>query len=466
MVFRARQLGKRSKGRLVHDRRPRVRPRLEALERRDVPSAFFFSTGNPDGLMASASRPTSGANIEIETGDDFILNTGTQIQSATFVGMLPTGAPLSSISDVRVEIYRVFPKDSNTARTITVPTRTNSPSDVEFDDRDQANGNLTFTASILNASFSAANSVLNGIHPSPNQTTGGEGMVSGEEAQFSVTFTKPFDLPADHYFFVPQVQLSSGNFFWLSAPKPIVAPGTPFSPDLQAWVRNENLQPDWLRIGTDIVGGSPAPTFNMTFSLSGQTIPPPAVSVAFGPFGEVVELVDSAGNLTQFDESGPHFLGGGVRSASVAFFAGTEVLLITSQSGVLTQFDAFGVHTVRNSGVLSASVAFGPAGEVMELVTDNGFLFQLDAAGILLVGGGVQSAAVAIGPFGYELAVVSQNNQAILFDAAGAHFLGGNVGSLAVTFDASGLPVADVIFTNKLLFQFDSAGSHFLGPVP
>jgi hypothetical protein len=39
---------------------------------------------------------------------------------------------------------------------------------------------------------------------------------------------------------------------------------------LQAWIRNASLAPDWLRIGTDIIGGS---TFNMTFSLAGNTIP-------------------------------------------------------------------------------------------------------------------------------------------------------------------------------------------------
>ena len=33
------------------------------------------------------------------------------------------------------------------------------------------------------------------------------------------------------------------------------------------------MKPDWLRIGNDIIGGSPAPTFNMTFSLAGETVP-------------------------------------------------------------------------------------------------------------------------------------------------------------------------------------------------
>ena len=89
--------------------------------------------------------------------------------------------------------------------------------------------------------------------------------MAGQEVQFNVIFQTPFSLPADHYFFVPQVQVSTGDFFWLSAPKPIIPPGTPFPPgftDLQTWIRNEDLQPDWLRVGMDIVGGNPAPTFN------------------------------------------------------------------------------------------------------------------------------------------------------------------------------------------------------------
>src|SRR5262249_19793047 len=55
---------------------------------------------------------------------------------------------------------------------------------------------------------------------------------------------------------------------WLSAPgnNPPV-----FTGDLQAWIRNANLDPNWLRIGTDIIGGAPPPTFNMAFSLTGTT---------------------------------------------------------------------------------------------------------------------------------------------------------------------------------------------------
>ena len=256
---------------------------------------FFFSTGNPDGRIGTATRPESAGKFEIESADDFVL-TGpghTSLTSATFTGLLTGGA---TVGEIRVEIYRVFPNDSDVGRTSgpptfstsQVPTRVNSPSDVEVDDRDSADGNLTFATQGL-GTFTAANSVQpGGIHPTPGQTTGGNGAITGQEVQFTVTFTTPFDLPADHYFFVPQVEVvePGGNFFWLSAPRPIVPPGTPFPPgftDLQSWTRDQFLDPDWLRVGADIVGPTPAtgPTFNAAFSLTG-TVPEPGTLLLIG----------------------------------------------------------------------------------------------------------------------------------------------------------------------------------------
>ena len=103
--------------------------------------------------------------------------------------------------------------------------------------------------------------------------TRGEGPATGDVVQITITFTSPILLPAGHYFFRPEVLVTGGNFLSLSAPKPIVPPGTPFLGDLQAWIRNSDLAPDWLRIGTDIIDGTPARTFNMAFSLAGETIP-------------------------------------------------------------------------------------------------------------------------------------------------------------------------------------------------
>ena len=239
-------------------------------------SPYFFSTGNVDGRMATASRPSTGGQLEIESADDFFTTSATQITSATFTGLL-TGA-LPTIGNVVVEIYRVFPKDSTSPPSGNVPTRTNSPSDNAFDSRASVGAGLTFGTSTLSASFTASNSVLNGINKFPNQTTGGEGPVTGEEVQFNISFSTPLDLPTDHYFFVPQVQVTGGEFYWLSSVRPIVSPGTAFAPginDLQEWIRNGNLDPDWLRVGTDIVGGRTPPTFNDAFSLTGTQVPEP-----------------------------------------------------------------------------------------------------------------------------------------------------------------------------------------------
>ncbi len=247
-----------------------------------------FSTGAPDGLIGTGSRPSGPGLIEIESADDFILNQDSILNNATFTGLLTGGAQLTDIEDVVVEIYRVFPKDSTDPPSGNVPTRTNSPSDVAFDVRDATGGTLSYSTSVINNSFTVANTVVNGINKIPNQTTGGEGPATGIEVLFDVTFNTPFSLPADHYFFVPQVGLSSGTFLWLSAPRPT---NPPFVGDLQSWVRNGDLDPDWLRIGTDIVGGSPAPTFNASFSISGSAVPEPSSLVLLGTGFGALSLV-------------------------------------------------------------------------------------------------------------------------------------------------------------------------------
>src|SRR5438128_6238049 len=75
---------------------------------RAMAQSFTFSTGNPDGKIATASRPESAGKNEIETADDFIVTQHTSIDGGSFTGLLPVGDPLSDIGQVRVEIYRVF----------------------------------------------------------------------------------------------------------------------------------------------------------------------------------------------------------------------------------------------------------------------------------------------------------------------------------------------------------------------
>jgi hypothetical protein len=239
---------------------------------------FFFSTGDVNDRIGMASRPDVGGKTEIEAADDFVTTALTTITAATFTGLVTSTTGLPTIGEVVVEIYRVFPLDSDSTRTPNVPTRTNSPSDVALDSRSSSVGaEMSFTTATEALTFTAANSVLNGIHAAPNQLTMGEGAVTGREVQFGVTFTTPLVLPAGHYFFIPQVQVTDGEFYWLSGTRPLVAPGTPFAPDLQTWMRNAALDPDWLRVGTDIVG---AGTFNGAFTLTGTVaaVPEPGTS--------------------------------------------------------------------------------------------------------------------------------------------------------------------------------------------
>jgi len=216
--------------------------------------------------------PAVHAVIQTETADDFVLTQATTINSATFIGLLPSGAPLSSVARVEIELYHVFPVDSANPPSGNVLTRANSPSDVEIGSatRDSSGGSLSFTNLSLEPPASVSPTRWwNGINKAPNQFTGGEGPATGEEVSSISHLIRLWFLPADHYFFRPEVALANGHFLWLSAPKPIVSPGTPFTPDLQSWIRNDNLAPDWLRIGTDITGQGP---FNAAFSLSG-TVP-------------------------------------------------------------------------------------------------------------------------------------------------------------------------------------------------
>ena len=235
-------------------------------------TSFFFTTGSADGKLASLSQPSTSSKLETETADDFILSETTVIRGATITGLVVPHAALASIDNVEVEIYRVFPNDSQPASG-NVPSRMNSPADVEIEiaTRDASRGTLAFEAAQQNASFSVQNTVVSGINKAPANVTHGEGPVTGAEVLIH-RHVRSADHPALRSLLLPPRSVGERRRLPLSpAARPIVSPGTPFLPDLQAWIRNSSLKPDWLRIGTDIIDGVP-PTFNMTFSITGETI--------------------------------------------------------------------------------------------------------------------------------------------------------------------------------------------------
>jgi hypothetical protein len=241
----------------------------------------------------------------------------TVISHATITGLVPLGTPLGNFATVELELYHIFPLDSDAARTPNVVSRVNSPADNEIGaaTRDAGTGTLAFTASAVSGTFMVANTVVNGINKAPNQITHGEGPAIGEEVEITITFTTPIILPAGHYFFRPEVLVAGGDFLFLSTPR--AAPI--FAGDLQAWIRNANLKPDWSRIGTDIIDGTPVPTFNMAFSLAGDTVPDAGTPGKANCHGQTISAL--ARQFEGIDGAASHF-----GSSSVAALQNAVVL--------------------------------------------------------------------------------------------------------------------------------------------
>ena len=141
---------------------------------------FSFTTGNPDGLMGAASRRASPGKLETETADDFTLDQTTVIRGATIVGLVPSGTQPQDIKEVEVEVYHIFPLDSAMPPSGKVPSRANSPSDVEIGTATRAgnSGTLTFSTNVLNSNFGVGNTVVNNLKVA-TVPPGGEGSTAG-----------------------------------------------------------------------------------------------------------------------------------------------------------------------------------------------------------------------------------------------------------------------------------------------
>ena len=241
---------------------------------------FFFSTGNPDGLIATASRPDIAGRPEIESADDFVLTQTTHITGGYVHRPLTGGASLASIGQVVVEIYRVFPNDSDVGRTsgpptfstAQVPTRVNSPSDDAFATRSSTAAELMFIAairaSVLHREQLGPQRDPPDARPVHRRRRRGDrpgGPVQRDLLDAARPARRPLLLrpagPVDER----RVLLALGAA--ADRPPGHAVPGR--VTDLQSWIRNAALDPDWLRVGTDITHQGP---FNAVFSLTGDTV--------------------------------------------------------------------------------------------------------------------------------------------------------------------------------------------------
>src|SRR5204862_6921257 len=76
---------------------------------------FTYNNDFPNDQIGTASRPESAGKIEIESADDVLTTSNpTRSTGATCTGLIPASA---TIHDARMELYRVFPHASDTART-------------------------------------------------------------------------------------------------------------------------------------------------------------------------------------------------------------------------------------------------------------------------------------------------------------------------------------------------------------
>jgi len=162
---------------------------------------FSFTTGNPDGLLGAASRRASPGKLETETADDFTLDQTTVIRRATIVGLVPSGTKPEDVKEVEVELYHVLPLGSAIPPSGKVPSRVNSPSDVEIGTATRAgnSGNLTFSTNVLNSNFGVGNTVVN-IIKIATAPPGGEGSTAGEQVGITITFSSPILLPGGALF--------------------------------------------------------------------------------------------------------------------------------------------------------------------------------------------------------------------------------------------------------------------------
>ena len=73
-------------------------------------SPFFFSTGSPDGLIGTLSRPASAGMVQTETADDFVLidSAGMMLDKNQSLQMLKDGSVKYNSIDVKDEKLRRY----------------------------------------------------------------------------------------------------------------------------------------------------------------------------------------------------------------------------------------------------------------------------------------------------------------------------------------------------------------------
>ena len=217
---------------------------------------FFFTTGNADGLLGALSRSDSPGKVETETADDFVLTQTTIISGATIVGLV--NAAVANITNVEVEVYNRFRwtrsvssvgATCSRASTRRRTSKSMPPRAMEAWERS------VLPQRQLSANFHRTEH-RGKRHQPESEPAGPAARVATSGAEVE-----------DHHH-VHQADPSARRSLFLSPggvgggwrfPVAVGAAGRSWRParrsrsDLQAWIRNARLAPDWVRIGTDVI---------------------------------------------------------------------------------------------------------------------------------------------------------------------------------------------------------------------
>lgn len=260
---------------------------LETLQSASANAATLWSTLSPNSAQAFTSQPN--AAIGSETADDFFflnsLAPQFEVEGIKVDGLFSD--PDAEITNVRVELYRSFPVDSDATRTTDI-VRLNGPADDAFAAFDSAEGSLSYSVKDK-GSFTVDSTITPGSLT--NLGAVGSGL-TGNLRQIDITLTDsilldaaatPLD-QANHYFLAATVETSQGDYYWLAGEQPPTTVG-----DRQAWLRTEPFVPDWIRV-SDIINDEPgtlAPAFNASFEVSGKPVPEPSTALGTLALGSI-----------------------------------------------------------------------------------------------------------------------------------------------------------------------------------
>ncbi|MFN8111520.1 MAG: putative Ig domain-containing protein, partial [Thermoleophilia bacterium] len=149
----------------------------------------------------------------------------------------------------------------------------------------------------------------------------------------------------------------------------------------------------WLRVGTDIVGGGPAPVFNAAFTLSGATCPSPITVAPTGSLDAIVggNLATSflgAGGTAPYRVTTSGVLPGGVAQASDGSLTGVPTQVGTFPITV-TATDSDGCRGTTGLTLRVTSADTTPAGSASSPVISSA---HLSRRVFRAAGGGAASA--------------------------------------------------------------------------